>query len=66
MNRLLDVGYEPWVAPPEFALPRMTEEEALKALKRRIDELVRQERFSGSVLIARQGKAVFSELIGSK
>ena len=31
----------------------MTEEEALKALKRRIDELVRQERFSGSVLIAR-------------
>jgi CubicO group peptidase (beta-lactamase class C family) len=42
----------------------MTEEEALKALKRRIDELVRQERFSGSVLIARQGKAVFSDVRG--
>ena len=46
-------------------LPRMTEEEALKAIKRRIDELVRQEeRFSGSVLIARQGKAVFSDVRG--
>ncbi len=54
----------PGSPPPEFALPRMTEEEALKALKRRIDELVRQERFSGSVLIARQGKAVFSDVRG--
>jgi D-alanyl-D-alanine carboxypeptidase len=50
--------------PAEFALPRMTEAEALKALKDRIDELVRQERFSGSVLVARHGKPVFSDARG--
>jgi CubicO group peptidase (beta-lactamase class C family) len=50
--------------PAEFALPRMTEVEALKALKDRIDQLVRQERFSGSVLVARHGKPVFIDVRG--
>ncbi len=50
--------------PAEFALPRMTEAEALKALKQRIDQLVRQERFSGSLLVARHGKPVFSDARG--
>ena len=38
--------------PAEFALPRMSEKEALEALKTRIDELSRQDRFLGSVLVA--------------
>jgi CubicO group peptidase (beta-lactamase class C family) len=50
--------------PAEFALRRMTEAEAFKAIKARIDELVRTERFSGSVLIARHGKPVFTAVGG--
>ena len=50
--------------PAEFALPRMSEKEALEALKTRIDELSRQDRFSGSVLVARHGKPVFTDVRG--
>lgn len=39
--------------PAEFALPRLSQAEALAALRRRGDELAAQDRFAGVVLVAR-------------
>jgi len=63
-HRITRWGVQAVSRPAEFALPKMTEAEALKALKGRVDELVRQERFSGSVLIARYGKPLFTDFRG--
>ena len=50
--------------PPEFTLPRLNEGDLLKAARTKIDELTRSERFSGAVIIARQGKPLLSEVRG--
>jgi CubicO group peptidase (beta-lactamase class C family) len=50
--------------PAQFALPKMTEAELLEATNRRNNELARQQRFSGSVLIARHGKPLFTDACG--
>lgn len=44
--------------PADLALPRMSETDALAALSARVDALVAADRFSGIVLIARNGKTL--------
>src|SRR5688500_4146876 len=44
--------------PPEFALPRMTEADALAALSTRVADLATNDQFSGAVLVARHGKVL--------
>jgi len=51
----------PTPRPPDLALPRLTEAQALAALSARIDELVAADRFSGVVLVARDGKALLEK-----
>lgn len=50
--------------PPDLAVPRMTQDEALKALSARAEELVKKDQFSGAVLVARDGKILFQKAWG--
>jgi D-alanyl-D-alanine carboxypeptidase len=49
--------------PAEFALPHLSESELITALRKRMSEAT-ADRFSGVVLVARNGKTVFSEAYG--
>jgi CubicO group peptidase (beta-lactamase class C family) len=50
--------------PPELAPPRLPMRQALRAIRARIDQLAAEARFSGSVLIVRQGKVLVKEVRG--
>jgi CubicO group peptidase (beta-lactamase class C family) len=69
----LDAGTPPKIAkiglrviprPPDLALPRLTEAEALTALRTRAEEAAKNDQFSGAVLIARHGKILFQQAYG--
>jgi len=51
--------------PPDLALPRMTETEALAALVARTEELGKKDQFSGAVLVARRGKVLLQKVWGT-
>jgi len=44
--------------PPQFAIPRMTLDAALAALTQRADEYAREDKFSGTLLVARNGQVL--------
>jgi D-alanyl-D-alanine carboxypeptidase len=50
--------------PAEFSIPRMTEEEALKAFHVYLDRAAAAGRFSGAALVAKNGKPVFTAVYG--
>lgn len=51
-------------APVEFAVPRTSEPDAIAALKSEIERRVAADRFSGAVMISKNGKPVFSGAYG--
>jgi D-alanyl-D-alanine carboxypeptidase len=50
--------------PPDLAVPRMSEADALAALSAHGDELAKNDQFSGTVLVARHGKILFQKAWG--
>ncbi|HEV3276267.1 MAG TPA: serine hydrolase domain-containing protein [Terriglobia bacterium] len=50
--------------PPEFAQPRMSEGDALAALRAKLDADSAAGRFAGAVLVAKDGKPVFTGAYG--
>ncbi len=50
--------------PDDLAIPRMPEANALAALATRVDELAARDRFSGVVLVARNGKVLLQKTAG--
>jgi len=54
----------PIARPAEFSIPRMTEAEALKAFRGYLDQAAAADRFSGAVLVAKNGKPVFTAVYG--
>ncbi len=50
--------------PPDFALPHLSESELIAALRKKLDEEVAIDRFSGAALVAKNGKAVFAQAYG--
>src|SRR5207248_7975552 len=50
--------------PPDFPMPRMTEEQALAALRMEIDRQVAADRFAAAVMVSKHGKPVFSKAYG--
>jgi D-alanyl-D-alanine carboxypeptidase len=50
--------------PAGFSVPRMTEAEALKAFHAYLDQAAAADRFSGAVLVAKNGKPVFTAVYG--
>ena len=58
----LDLNMIP--VPAEFAIPRMTEDQAVAALRSEIDRRVAADAFSGAVMVTKNGKTVFSGAYG--
>lgn len=50
--------------PSEFALPRLSQDAALAALRAELDKRVAAETFSGAVLVAKDGKPIFRSAYG--
>lgn len=50
--------------PDEFKPPRLSEADAIAALRAELDDLVAKDKFSGAVLVAKNGKAIFSQAYG--
>jgi CubicO group peptidase (beta-lactamase class C family) len=50
--------------PAEFAIPRVSESDALRALRQDVEKAAAADRFSGTVLVAKNGKPVFAEAYG--
>jgi CubicO group peptidase (beta-lactamase class C family) len=50
--------------PVEFALPHLSESELTAAVRKKMDEMAAGDRFSGAVLMARNGKTVFAQAYG--
>jgi D-alanyl-D-alanine carboxypeptidase len=63
-HRILSLGLRAIPRPPEFAIPRLTESELVNDLGRKLNEDAKKGLFSGAVLVAHQGKPVFSGAYG--
>lgn len=50
--------------PAEFQPPRMTQAAAIEALRGEVDKAVSRDRFSGAVLVARDGVPIFAQAYG--
>lgn len=58
------IGLQAIPRPAEFPMPRMTEADALKALRAYLDKAAADGRFSGTALVAKNGKPVFTAVYG--
>jgi len=50
--------------PAEFSLPHMSESDLISALQKKLEEDAAADRFVGSALLAKNGKAVFAQAYG--
>ena len=50
--------------PSEFALPHLSESELITAIRNKLDKDAAADRFSGAVLMARNGKTLFAQAYG--
>ncbi|MFP5285761.1 MAG: serine hydrolase domain-containing protein, partial [Thermoanaerobaculia bacterium] len=62
--KILTSSAQPVPRPADLAIPRMTEAEALAALSARAEELAKYDKFSGAVLVARNGKVLLQKAWG--
>ena len=62
-NQITRLALQGTARPAEFALPHLSESELIPALRKKMDETA-ADRFSGAVLVARNGKTVFSQAYG--
>ena len=63
-HRITKMDLRAVATPGEFALPRMSEEQAVAALRTEIERQVAADRFAGTVMITKGGKTVFSGAYG--
>src|SRR5688572_4349056 len=50
--------------PPEFAIRHLNDDELVTSLRKRLDDVVALDLFSGAVLVAKDGKTVFAQAYG--
>ncbi len=62
--RIVDINLEAVPTPPDFAAGRMTENELVEALRTKLDTDSAAGIFSGAVLVAKDGKPIFSGAYG--
>jgi D-alanyl-D-alanine carboxypeptidase len=62
--KLLVASIEAIPRPSDLAIPRLTEDGALAALSARAEELAKQDRFSGVLLVAHHGKVLLQKAWG--
>ena len=63
-HHILSIGLRAIPRPPEFAIPRLTEPELVNQLGSKLDADAKKGLFSGAVLIARQGRPIFTRVYG--
>jgi D-alanyl-D-alanine carboxypeptidase len=57
-------GLEAIPAPAEFALPRLSESDAIAGLTAMLEKSAAADQFSGAALVAHDGKAIFAQAYG--
>src|SRR5262249_21487106 len=62
--RITRMGMHPVPRPADFALPHMTDNELVVALKKKLADDSAADRFSGAALLAKNGKSVFAQAYG--
>jgi CubicO group peptidase (beta-lactamase class C family) len=64
-HRVLGMGFRQTLAPPELLPARPFTERAIRdSVDRMIDRLVREDAFSGVVLVAKDGKPIYERAVG--
>ena len=63
-HRIVSFDIHPVERPSEFAFKPMTEEELIATLRQHLQEDVAADKFSGAVLVARNGKPIFAQAYG--
>jgi D-alanyl-D-alanine carboxypeptidase len=63
-NRITRFGISAIPRPAEFPIPRMNEAELIAALRAQVEKDAAADRFAGTVLLAKNGKVVFSQAYG--
>jgi D-alanyl-D-alanine carboxypeptidase len=63
--RITDWGLRAIPRPSDLAIPRLSESEALAALRTRAEELAATDQWSGALLVARDGRILFEHASGS-
>lgn len=63
-HRIIKLDFQPVSRPAEFAIPRMKESEFVATLRAKLDKDTAADKFSGVVLVARNGKVLFSGAYG--
>lgn len=61
---IIDVQLQRVPRPAEFALPHLSESELLEALRKKLEEATATDQFAGTVLLARNGKIIYSQAYG--
>ena len=63
-HRITNLNLRVIPRPAEFALPRLSEQDALAALRTELQRNSASDRFAGAVLVAKNGKPIFTEAYG--
>jgi D-alanyl-D-alanine carboxypeptidase len=63
-HRIIALALRAIPRPPAFPVARLTESQAIEAVKARVETNAAADRFSGAVLVARNGKVLFSGAYG--
>ena len=63
-HRILKLDINLIERPEEFALPHMSNTQLVAALRKQLDNEASADRFSGAVLVAKEGKPIFSQAYG--
>jgi CubicO group peptidase (beta-lactamase class C family) len=63
-HRIAQLNLRAIPQPPEFPMPRMSQDTAIAALRAELEKAAAADHFSGAVLLAKDGKAVFTAAYG--
>jgi len=63
-HRILKLEVKLIERPAEFALPHMSDQQLVAALRKRLEDETASDRFAGAVLVAKQGKPIFAQAYG--
>ena len=63
-NKIVKFELQAVPRPAEFAIPRLTEKEAVEALGKELEHETAGDRFSGAALVAQNGKIIFEQACG--
>lgn len=63
-NKISFIGYRLTSKPKAVKIPRLNDEDLAKELNKFVSELVKSDEFSGTILIAKNGKPIFEKAYG--